>query len=94
MEVKSKELLLIHLINGKKECSSNTIWVCETTSFNLCMCICHLIDIGILLAELPFVLDNSLQVRETILNLNWRRRVKQIATTIWKPNGSGKAIHV
>ena len=52
--------------------------------YDLYMCKCHLIDIGVLLAELSFVLHNGLQVRETISNLQ-RRRVKQIVTTIWKP---------
>ena len=37
---------------------------------------CHLIDIGVLLAELPFALHNGLQVREMISDL------RQVAESI------------
>ena len=37
------------------------------------MCVCYLIDIGVLLAELPFVLHNGLQVRETASDLQKSR---------------------
>ena len=38
--------------------------------------VCHLIDIGVLLAELSFVLHDGLQVRKMILDLQRSSRVK------------------
>jgi len=37
------------------------------------VCACHLVDIGVLLAELPFVLHNGFQVRKTISDLQWKQ---------------------
>ena len=68
----------IHLLNGDKQHSSNTVWVFETNYF---MCACHLIDIRVLLAVLPFVLHNGFQMRETISDLEKKRKVKQLATS-------------
>ena len=44
----------------------------EVAAVKVCccyVCVCHLIDIGVLLAELPFALHNGFQVRETISDL-------------------------
>ena len=41
----------------------------EVAAVKLYVCVCHLIDIGVLLAKLPFALHNGFQVRETISDL-------------------------
>ena len=45
----------------------------QLASVRLHVCMCYLIDIGVLLAELPFVLHNGLQVRKTASDLQESR---------------------
>ena len=41
----------------------------EATHCKMHVCVCHLIDIGVLLAELPFVLHDGFQVRKIFSDL-------------------------